>query len=82
VGCHRKIVKPFLDHKKMPQPAAPVAQEPHRGKHHRANPLDDDEQIGEINVIFGDNMSIASKTQGKKFIGRSAWLSALSPEER
>jgi hypothetical protein len=42
-----------------------VAQEPHRGEHRRANP-DDDEKMGEINVIFGGSMSIASKTQGKK----------------
>jgi hypothetical protein len=47
----------------MPPPQA--ASEPHRGEHHRANP-DNEEQIDEINVIFGGSMSIASKTQGKK----------------
>jgi hypothetical protein len=50
----------------MTPPAAQVAQEPHRGEHHRANPPNDDEQMGEIAVIFGGSMSIASKTQGKK----------------
>jgi hypothetical protein len=50
----------------MTPPAAQVAQEPRRGKHHRANPPNDDEQMGEINVIFGGSMSIISKTQGKK----------------
>jgi hypothetical protein len=50
----------------MPPPAAPVAKEPRWGEHRRANPPDDDEQMGEINVIFGGSMSIASKTQGKK----------------
>jgi hypothetical protein len=42
-----------------------VAQEPRRGEHRRANP-DDDEKMGEINVIFGGSMSVASKMQGKK----------------
>jgi hypothetical protein len=50
----------------MPPPAAQVAQEPRRGKHRQANPPNDDEQMGEINVIFGGSMPIASKTQGKK----------------
>jgi hypothetical protein len=48
----------------MPPPA-PVAQEPRRGEHRRANSNNED-QIGEINVIFGGSMSISSKTQGKK----------------
>jgi hypothetical protein len=61
-----KDCKTFLDHKKMPPPAAQVAQEPQRGEHYRANPPDDDEQMGEINVIFGGSMSITSKTHGKK----------------
>jgi hypothetical protein len=51
----------------MPPSAVSVAQEPRHGDHCRANPPDDDEQMGEINVIFGGSMSIASKTQGKKF---------------
>jgi hypothetical protein len=49
----------------MPPPA-PVAQEPCRGEHRQANSNNED-QIGEINVIFGGSMSISSKTQGKKF---------------
>jgi hypothetical protein len=49
----------------MPPPAAPVAQEPHRGMHRQVDP-DNEDQMGEINVIFGGSMSIASKTQGKK----------------
>jgi hypothetical protein len=56
--------KPFLDCKKMPPPA-PVAQEHHRGEHRRAN-ADNENQMDEINVIFGGNLSITSKTQGKK----------------
>jgi hypothetical protein len=57
--------KTFLDHKKMPPPPAPVAQEPHQGEHRRADP-DNDDQMGEINVIFGGSLSITSKTHGKK----------------
>jgi hypothetical protein len=56
--------KTFLDRKKMPPPA-PVAQEPCRGEHHWANP-DNEDQVGEINMIFGGSMSIALKTQRKK----------------
>jgi hypothetical protein len=53
----------------MPPPAAPVAQEPRQGEHHRArkSPAKErDEQMGEISMIFGGSMFIASKTQGKK----------------
>jgi hypothetical protein len=49
----------------MPPPAAQVAQEPCRGDHRRVD-LDGDEQIGEINMIFGGSMSITLKTQGEK----------------
>jgi hypothetical protein len=63
-GHNLKECKTFLDHKKMPPPA-PVAQEPRRGEHHRADPNHED-QMSEINVIFGGSMSIASKTQEKK----------------
>jgi hypothetical protein len=38
---------------------------PRRGEHHRVD-SDNEDQMGEINVIFGGSMSIASKTQGKK----------------
>jgi hypothetical protein len=65
-GYNLKECKTFLDRKKMSPPAAPVAQEPHWGGHCRVNPPDDDEQMGEINMIFGGSISIASKTQGKK----------------
>jgi hypothetical protein len=58
--------KTFLYRKKIPPPPAQVAQEPRRGEHRRAHPPNNDEQIGEINVIFGGNIPIASKTQGKK----------------
>jgi hypothetical protein len=50
----------------MSPPVAQVAQEPRQGEHYRPNPPDDDEQMGEIDVIFGGSMLIASKTQGKK----------------
>jgi hypothetical protein len=43
----------------------PVAQEPWRGDHHRADP-DNDDHLDEINVIFRGSLSIVSKTQGKK----------------
>jgi hypothetical protein len=56
--------KTFLNRKKMP-PQAPVAQEPHRGEHRRAD-LDNEDRMGEINVIFRGSMSITSKTQRKK----------------
>jgi hypothetical protein len=58
--------KTFLDRKKMPPLAALVAQEPRQDEHRQANPATTDEQMREINVIFGGSMSIASKTQGKK----------------
>jgi hypothetical protein len=51
--------KTFLDRKNMPPPAALVAQEPRRGKHCRAN-LDNEDQMGDINVIFTGSMSITS----------------------
>jgi hypothetical protein len=49
----------------MSLPPAPVPQEPHRGEHRQVDP-DGDEQMEEINMIFGGSMSIALKTQGKK----------------
>jgi hypothetical protein len=52
----------FLDQKKISAPAVPVPQEAHWGEHHRVNPPNDDEQMGEINVIFGCSISIVSKT--------------------
>jgi hypothetical protein len=49
----------------MSSPVASAPQEPHQGQHHQVDP-NDDEQIGEINVIFGGSMSITLKTQEKK----------------
>jgi hypothetical protein len=53
----------YLDHKKKED--EPVTPELCWGEHHQAN-FDNDEQLNEINMIFGGNLSIASKTQGKK----------------
>jgi hypothetical protein len=60
-GHHLEECKTFLDRKKLPPPAAPAPQDACRGKHHQANPLDDDEQMGEINMIFRGSMSITLK---------------------
>jgi hypothetical protein len=49
----------------MPPLAAPSPQEAWWVDQRRLD-SDGDEQMGEINVIFGGSMSIASKTQGKK----------------
>jgi hypothetical protein len=73
--------KTFLYHKKMPPPAAPVAQEPRWGEHCRANP-DNDEQMGEINVIFRCSMSIALKTQGKKLEREISLAQRIEPERK
>jgi hypothetical protein len=67
-----------LDRKKIPPSPAPVAQEPHRGEHRRVDP-DGDEQMGEINVIFKGSMSIASKTQGKKFEREISLAQCIEP---
>jgi hypothetical protein len=48
-----------------------VPQEPRRVDKHRVD-SDGDEQMGEINVIFGGSMPIASKTQKKGSSVRSA----------
>jgi hypothetical protein len=66
----------------MPPPVAPVAQEPRRGKHRRTNPPDDDEQMGEINVIFGGSISITSKTQGKKLERDISLAQHIEPRRR
>jgi hypothetical protein len=57
--------KTFLNRKRMPPPAALAPQDPRQGEHHREI-SDRDEHMAEINVIFRGNMSITSKTQGKK----------------
>jgi hypothetical protein len=56
-GHDLKQCKTFLDRKKMPRTTAHVTQEPQWGKHGRANPPDDDEQIGEINIIPGQSFT-------------------------
>jgi hypothetical protein len=73
--------KNFLDLKKMPPPAAPVPQEPRRGDHRRED-SDGDEQMGEINVIFGGNMFLASKTQGKKLQHEISLVQYIEPRRR
>jgi hypothetical protein len=75
-----KEYKTFLDRKMMPPPAALASQEPRRVDQHRAD-SDGDEQMGEINVIFGGSMSITSKTQGRSSSARSVWPSVLSQVE-
>jgi hypothetical protein len=56
-----------------------VPHDAHRGEHHQVNPPDDDEQMGEINVIFGGSMSIASKTQGKKLEREISLAQCIKP---
>jgi hypothetical protein len=56
-----KECKTFIDQKKMLPPTAPVTQEPRRVDQRRMNPVGD-EQMAEINVIFGSSMYITSKT--------------------
>jgi hypothetical protein len=64
-GHNLEECKIFLDRKKMPPPATPMPHEPRRVDQHRVD-SDGDDQMEDINVIFGRSMSIASKTQGKK----------------
>jgi hypothetical protein len=63
-------------------PAAPAPQDASRGEHHRANPPDEDEQMGEINVIFRGSMSIVSKTHGKKLEREISLAQRIKPERR
>jgi hypothetical protein len=64
----------------MPPATAQVAPEPRRGKYRRANPPDDDEQMGEINMIFEGSMSNALKTQGKKLEQEISLAQCIEPE--
>jgi hypothetical protein len=66
----------------MPPPAVSASQEAHQGEHHRVNPTDDDEQMGEINVIFVDSLFIASKTQGKKLEWEISLAQCIEPGRR
>jgi hypothetical protein len=66
----------------MPPSAAPTPYDACWGEHRQANPLDDDEQMGEINVIFGGSMSIASETQGKKIEREISLAQRIEPGRR
>jgi hypothetical protein len=55
-----------------------VAQEPHCGEHRLADP-DNEDQKGEINVMFRGSMSIASKTQGKKLDRETSLAHHIEP---
>jgi hypothetical protein len=70
-GHYLEECKTFLNWKKMPPPASPVLQEPCRVDQHQEE-SNGDEQMGDINVIFGASMSLASKTQGRSSSVRSA----------
>jgi hypothetical protein len=71
--------KTFLGHKKMPAPQ--VAQEPHQGEHRRAD-TDNEDQMDEINMIFGGSLSIASKTQGKKLERDISLAQRIKPDRK
>jgi hypothetical protein len=73
--------KTFLDRKRMSPPAAPAPQDPRRGEHHQEIP-DGDEHMAEINVIFRANMSITSKTQGKKLQCEISLAQQIEPGRR
>jgi hypothetical protein len=66
----------------MPPSAVLASQEAHRGEHHRVNPPDYDEQMGEINVIFVGSLFIASKTQGKKLEREISLAQRIEPGRR
>jgi hypothetical protein len=66
----------------MPPSAAPTPYDACWGEYRQANPLDDDEQMGEINVIFGGSMSIASETQGKKIEREISLAQRIEPGRR
>jgi hypothetical protein len=65
MGHDLKECKIFLDRKNMPPPPTSVPQEP-RWVDQRRVDSNGDEQMGEINVIFGGSMYITSKMQEKK----------------
>jgi hypothetical protein len=65
----------------MPPPAPPAPQEPRRGEHRREDP-DSDEHMAEINMIFGDSMSITSKTQEKKLQREISLAQRIEPGRR
>jgi hypothetical protein len=65
----------------MSPPATPTPQEAHQGEHHQVD-QDGDEQMGEINVIFGGSMSITSKSQGKKLEREISLAQRIKPGRR
>jgi hypothetical protein len=65
----------------MPPPAPLAPQEPRRGNHHREN-SDDNEHMAEISMIFRGNMSITSKTQGKKLQQEISLAQRIEPGRR
>jgi hypothetical protein len=65
----------------MPPPAASSPQDPLRGEHH-LEIFDGNEHIAEINVIFEGNMSITSKTQGKKIQREISLAQQIEPGRR
>jgi hypothetical protein len=79
VGHDLEECKMFLDLKKMQKKLA--AQEPRRGEHCRTNSNNED-QMNKINVIFRGNLSITSKTQGKKVKREISLAQRIEPERR
>jgi hypothetical protein len=59
----------------------PAPQEPWRVDQCRVD-SDGDEEMGEINIIFGGSMSIASKTQGKKLQREISLAQRFEPGRR
>jgi hypothetical protein len=66
----------------MPPPAAPAPQEARQGEHHRAHPPNDDEQMGEINMIFRGSISSTLKTQWKKLEREISLAQCIEPRRR
>jgi hypothetical protein len=66
----------------MSPPAAPAPQDARQGEHRRANPPNDDEQMGKINVIFRGSISVTSKTQGKKLEREIRLAQRIEPGKR
>jgi hypothetical protein len=75
-GHDLKECKTFLDRKKMSAP-----QEPWRVDQRQVD-SDGDEEMGEINIIFGGSMSIASKMQGKKLQREISLAQRFEPGRR
>jgi hypothetical protein len=71
----------FSRSEKMPPPAVSVLQELQRVDQRWAD-SDGDEQMGEVNVIFGGIMSIASNTQGKKLHREISLAQHIKPGRR